>query len=138
MKGICKGNKIRQFKDLQLNADQKKMKRNYTMSEMQINKDSLNKNKISQKLKSGMTLSTKLLGFTVILLAVAVFSLGLIAINLGTSAVTKESNTNEKAYVTQGASHIGDVIAGNLENLHEITLRSGISTMDYTLLRSMP
>ncbi|MGV8906458.1 MAG: methyl-accepting chemotaxis protein [Acetobacterium sp.] len=101
------------------------------MSEMQINKDSLNKNKISQKLKSGLTLSTKLLGFTVILLAVAVFSLGIIAINLGTSAITKQSNTDEEAYVAEGASHISDVIAGNLEELNEVTLRSGVSTMDY-------
>jgi len=54
-------------------------------------------------------ISTKLLLFTVCLIALAVLSLGIIAINLGASAVTNQANADAQAYTTAEASHVGAI-----------------------------
>lgn len=76
-------------------------------------------------------LSTKLMAFTTLILAAAVLTLGLIAINLGAAALTNESATQEEAFATEGAGHIGAVISGNLGKLDEIALRARTATMDW-------
>jgi len=78
-----------------------------------------------------MRLSTKLMAFTTLILAAAVLTLGLIAINLGAAALTNEANTQEQAYVVEGAQHIGAVIADNLSTLNEVALRAQTVTMDW-------
>ncbi|MBI4857379.1 MAG: HAMP domain-containing protein [Acetobacterium woodii] len=78
-----------------------------------------------------MRLSTKLVLFTTLILAAAVLTLGLIAINLGSAALTNESRTQEEAFATEGAGHIGAIIHGNLSILDEIALRARTATMDW-------
>lgn len=78
-----------------------------------------------------MRLSTKLVLFTTLILAAAVLSLGLIAINLGSTALSNESSTQEQAFATEGASHIGAIISGNLNTLDEIARRARTATMDW-------
>ncbi len=76
-------------------------------------------------------LSTKLMAFTTLILATAVLTLGLIAINLGAATLTDESQTQEKAYASKGAGYIGAIISGNLKTLDEIALRARTATMDW-------
>ncbi|OFV70526.1 methyl-accepting chemotaxis protein [Acetobacterium wieringae] len=76
-------------------------------------------------------LSTKLTAFTTLILTLAVITLGLIAINLGAAALTSESSTQEEAFVTEGAGHIGAIVSGNLGKLDEIALRARTATMDW-------
>ncbi|MBC3798082.1 methyl-accepting chemotaxis protein [Acetobacterium tundrae] len=68
-------------------------------------------------------ISTKLLLFTVSLIVLAVLSQGIIAVNLGASALTNQANATTQALTTAGASHTGaisenDVLASitNLRN----------------------
>ncbi|MEA4806378.1 methyl-accepting chemotaxis protein [Acetobacterium wieringae] len=76
-------------------------------------------------------LSTKLLGFTLIILAVAVISLSVIFINMGSAAILEQAHDDARKYTNEGASHVGAIIAGNLSTLSEVTLRSGVSSMDW-------
>ncbi|WP_296560902.1 methyl-accepting chemotaxis protein [uncultured Acetobacterium sp.] len=76
-------------------------------------------------------LSTKLLSFTLLILAISVLVLGLLAINFGTIAMTEQSNADAQAYAIEGASHIGAIIKGNLSTLEEIGLRARTATMDW-------
>ena len=76
-------------------------------------------------------LSTKLLMFTVLTLAIAVFSLGMLAINIGSGAITEQSNADSQAYVVEGAGHIGAIVTGNLDTLAEVSARAGMATMDF-------
>nr|WP_320025855.1 methyl-accepting chemotaxis protein [uncultured Acetobacterium sp.] len=76
-------------------------------------------------------LSTKLLGFTLAILAVAVIALGILSYNMGSSALLEQSNTDAQKYTNEGASHVGAIIAGNLATLDEVTLRSGVASMDW-------
>lgn len=78
-----------------------------------------------------MRLSTKLVGFTTLILAVAVITLGLIAINYGSAALSNEASTQESAFATEGAGHIGAIVSGNLGTLDEIALRARTATMDW-------
>ncbi|MDZ5723740.1 methyl-accepting chemotaxis protein [Acetobacterium sp. K1/6] len=79
-------------------------------------------------------LSTKLMAFTTLILAAAVLTLGLIAINLGAAALTSESSTQEEVFAIEGAGHIGAVASGNLGKLEEIALRARTVTMDWNTL----
>lgn len=65
-------------------------------------------------------LSTKLLSFTLLILAISVLVLGLLAINFGSISMTEQSNADAQAYATEGASHIGAIISGNLAGLREL------------------
>jgi methyl-accepting chemotaxis protein len=76
-------------------------------------------------------ISTKLLVFTVSLIALAVLSLGIIAVNLGTAALTDQATDDAKKYATQGASHVGAIISGNLSTLSEVANRARFATMDW-------
>lgn len=78
-----------------------------------------------------LRLSTKLVGFTTLILAVAVLTLGLIAINYGSASLSNESSTQETAFATEGAGHIGAIVSGNLGKLDEIALRARTATMDW-------
>ncbi|OXS27476.1 MAG: hypothetical protein BI182_07310 [Acetobacterium sp. MES1] len=76
-------------------------------------------------------ISTKLLLFTVVLMALAVFSLGIITVNLGAAALTNQANTDAQKYTTEGASHVGAIIDGNLSTLSEVASRARVTTMDW-------
>jgi len=76
-------------------------------------------------------LSTKLLGFTLVILAIAVISLSIIFINMGSAAILEQAHADARKYTDEGASHVGAIISGNLNTLSEVTLRSGVSTMDW-------
>ena len=76
-------------------------------------------------------ISTKLLLFTVALIALAVLSLGIIAVNLGASALTNQANADAQKYTTEGASHVGAIITGNLSTLNEVASRARVTTMDW-------
>ena len=76
-------------------------------------------------------LSTKLMAFTTLILVAAVITLGLIATNLGATALTDESSIQEEAFASEGAGHIGALIDGNLGKLDEIALRARTATMDW-------
>ena len=76
-------------------------------------------------------LSTRLLGFTLAILAVAVVALGIISYQMGSTAILEQANADAQKYTNEGASHVAAIIAGNLETLSEVTLRSGIASMDY-------
>ncbi|MBI4857583.1 MAG: HAMP domain-containing protein [Acetobacterium woodii] len=76
-------------------------------------------------------ISTKLLVFTVALVALAVFSLGLITVNLGAAALTNQANTDSQEYATQGAAHVGAIITGNLATLSEVASLDQVSSMDW-------
>ncbi len=92
------------------------------------------KNKHSNETRqtaANLRLSTKLMAFTTLILAVAVLTLGLIAINLSAAALSNESSTQEAAFAKEGAGHIGAVIEGNLGKLDEIALRARTATMDW-------
>ena len=77
-------------------------------------------------------LSTKLLGFTLAILAVAVIALGIISYQMGSAAILEQANSDAQKYANEGAAHVAAIIAGNLETLSEVTLRSGIASMDYS------
>lgn len=76
-------------------------------------------------------ISTKLLLFTVSLIALAVLSLGIIAVNLGAAALTNQSNADGQEYTIEGASHVGAIITGNLSTLSEVASRARVTTMDW-------
>ncbi len=76
-------------------------------------------------------LSTKLLGFTLAILAIAVIALGIISYYMGSSGITEKANEDALKYTNEGASHVGAIIAGNLETLSEVTKRNGIASMDF-------
>ena len=76
-------------------------------------------------------ISTKLLVFTVSLITLAVFSLGIISVNLGAAALTSQANTDAQKYTTEGASHVGAIISGNLATLSEVASRAHVTTMDW-------
>ncbi|MBC3899030.1 HAMP domain-containing protein [Acetobacterium malicum] len=76
-------------------------------------------------------ISTKLLVFTVSLIALAVLALGIIAVNLGSSALTNQANTDAQKYTIEGASHVGAIITGNLSTLSEVASRARVTTMDW-------
>lgn len=76
-------------------------------------------------------LSTKVLGFTLSILAVAVIALGIISYSIGSSAILEQANADAQKYTTEGASHVAAIIAGNLETLSQVTLRQGIASMDF-------
>jgi len=76
-------------------------------------------------------ISTKLLLFTVSLISLAVLSLGIIAVNLGTAALTNQANGDAQKYATQGAAHVGAIISGNLSTLSEVANRARVATMDW-------
>ncbi|WP_243135725.1 methyl-accepting chemotaxis protein [Acetobacterium tundrae] len=97
------------------------------MNENQTNEETNIKKEGPQK----KHLSTKLVGFIFAILAVAVLSLGVISYNMGSSAITNRSNDDAKEYATEGASHIGAIITGNLTTLTEVTGRAGLSSMDW-------
>lgn len=78
-----------------------------------------------------MRLSTKLLAFTTLLLAAAILTLGLIAINSGSAALTNQSSVQEQAFAVEGADHIGAIVDRNLATLSEIGLRARTATMDW-------
>jgi methyl-accepting chemotaxis protein len=76
-------------------------------------------------------LSTKILSFTLLILAISVLVMGLLAINFGSISMTEQSNADAQAYVTEGAAHIGAIITGNLATLSEVSDRAGMASMDY-------
>ncbi|MDD3307862.1 MAG: methyl-accepting chemotaxis protein [Acetobacterium sp.] len=76
-------------------------------------------------------LSTKVMGFTLTILAVAVVTLGIISYNIGSTAILDQADADAQKYTTEGASHVGAIITGNLETLSEVSLRNGISSMDW-------
>ncbi|OFV69758.1 methyl-accepting chemotaxis protein [Acetobacterium wieringae] len=76
-------------------------------------------------------LSTKLMAFTTLILAATLITLGLIAINFGSTALSNEASTQEEAFVNQGADYLGSVIDANLGRLEEVALRSRTATMDW-------
>jgi Methyl-accepting chemotaxis protein len=76
-------------------------------------------------------LSTKLLGFTLVILAVAVIALGILSYNMGSNAILKQANADAQKYTNEGASHVAAIIAGNLETLVEVSKRNGMTSMDY-------
>lgn len=90
-----------------------------------------NRQKEHEQRSVKLRLSTKLMVFTTLILAAAVLTLGLIAINLGAAALTNEASTQEEAFATEGAGHIGAVVSGNLGKLDEIALRARTATMDW-------
>lgn len=110
-----------------MNDNQEQVKVQEHTDENQV----IQKSNSSQKGNSSIKLSTKLLVFTFSLVALAVLSLGIITINCGASALTKQSNTDVQQYTTEGASHVGTIVTGNLATLDEVTARSGIATMDF-------
>ncbi|WP_373485903.1 methyl-accepting chemotaxis protein [Acetobacterium malicum] len=92
----------------------------------------LNKNKKSTgNSQFKQHLSTKLLSFTLLILAISVLVLGLLAINFGSISMTEQSNSDAQAYATEGAAHIGAIIAGNLATLTEVSDRAGMASMDF-------
>jgi methyl-accepting chemotaxis protein len=78
-----------------------------------------------------VTLSAKLLGFTVVLLAVALLSLGLLSINLGSTAILNQANEESLTYAKEGATHTGAVVKGNLDLLNEVASRARVTGMDW-------
>ncbi|WP_051355567.1 methyl-accepting chemotaxis protein [Acetobacterium malicum] len=76
-------------------------------------------------------LSTKLLGFTLAILAIAVIALGIISYNMGSAALLEQANGDAQKYTNEGAAHVAAIIAGNLETLNEVTLRGGVASMDW-------
>ena len=76
-------------------------------------------------------LSTRLLGFTLAILAVAVIALGIVSYQLGSRALLAQANSDAQKYTNEGAAHVGAIIAGNLATLSEVSSRNGMSTMDY-------
>ncbi|OXS27518.1 MAG: hypothetical protein BI182_14400 [Acetobacterium sp. MES1] len=76
-------------------------------------------------------LSTRLLGFTLAILAVAVIALGILSYSMGSAALLEQANADAKKYTDEGASHVAAIIAGNLETLSEVSKRNGIASMDY-------
>ena len=76
-------------------------------------------------------ISTKLLVFTVSLVALAVFSLGIITVNLGAAALTNQANADSQEYAAQGAAHVGAIITGNLATLSEVASLDQVSSMDW-------
>lgn len=85
----------------------------------------------SQKKVFKKHVSTKLLVFTVFTLSIAVLSLGMLSIRIGSEAITAQSNADAQAYVIEGANHIGAIISGNLATLAEVSSRTGIASMDF-------
>lgn len=85
----------------------------------------------SQKKVFKKHVSTKLLVFTVFTLSIAVLSLGMLSIRIGSEAITAQSNADAQAYVIEGANHIGAIISGNLGTLAEVSSRTGIASMDF-------
>ena len=86
---------------------------------------------IPEKQYRRIRISTKLLVFTIALIALAVFSLGIIAVNLGASALTNQANADAQKYATQGAAHVGAIITGNLATLSEVAALDQVSSMDW-------
>ncbi|WP_414732047.1 methyl-accepting chemotaxis protein [Acetobacterium carbinolicum] len=76
-------------------------------------------------------LSTKLLGFTLAILAIAVIALGVVSYNMGSKALLEQANSDAQKYTNEGAAHVAAIIAGNLETLTEVSKRNGIASMDY-------
>lgn len=76
-------------------------------------------------------LSTRLLGFTLAILAVAVIALGVLSYSMGSAALLEQANADAQKYTDEGASHVAAIIAGNLETLNEVSKRNGIASMDY-------
>ena len=76
-------------------------------------------------------LSTKLLGFTLAILALAVIALGLISYHMGSSGITAKANEDALKYTNEGAAHVAAIIAGNLETLAEVSKRNGVASMDF-------
>nr|WP_320026131.1 methyl-accepting chemotaxis protein [uncultured Acetobacterium sp.] len=87
----------------------------------------------SEKEYRRIRISTKLLVFTVALVALAVFSLGLITVNLGAAALTNQANADSQEYATQGAAHVGAIIIGNLATLSEVASLDQVSSMDWNI-----
>jgi len=86
---------------------------------------------ISSKKYRKTRLATKLLVFTISLIALAVFSLGIIAINLSATALTNQANADAQKYAVEGASHVGAIITGNLSALSEVASRTPVITMNW-------
>jgi methyl-accepting chemotaxis protein len=85
----------------------------------------------AQTSSSKSRLSTRLLLFTISLIALAVFTLGIVTINLSASALTSQANADSQQYATEGASHVSAIISGNLSGLERIASLSQVSTMDW-------
>jgi len=96
-------------------------------SEISVNK----KESLPEKEYRKIRISTKLLAFTVSIIALAVFSLGIIAVNLGATALTDQANDDAQKYTTEGAVHVGSIITGNLSNLNEVASQARVTTMDW-------
>ncbi|MBP8865177.1 MAG: hypothetical protein KBG63_01680, partial [Acetobacterium sp.] len=86
---------------------------------------------IQDRARRKSRISTKLLLFTVSLIALAVLSLGIIAVNLGAAALTNQSNADGQEYTIEGASHVGAIITGSLSTLSEVASRARVTTMDW-------
>ncbi len=78
-------------------------------------------------------ISTKLLVFTVSLLTFAVLSQGIIAINLGASALTNQANADAQKYTTEVTSNVGDTseddVLASIANLRNQILLVSLSVI---------
>ncbi|MEL7659433.1 methyl-accepting chemotaxis protein [Acetobacterium wieringae] len=78
-----------------------------------------------------MHLSTKLILLTVLTLAAAILTLGILVVNSGAAIIDQETESDALEYVEESASLIGAEIIGNLERLNEIALRDRTTGMDF-------
>lgn len=78
-----------------------------------------------------MNLGRKLLAFTVVPMVIAVLTIGVIAINFGSSALSEQSDTDAQEYVNEAATHVEDILTANLKTLSELALEEQISNMDF-------
>ena len=89
------------------------------------------------KRQNNLKLTGKIVFFNLMLLAIAVVVLGLISYTIGSNAISTQSNQAAQQYATEGASHIGAIISGNLATLAEVAKRPGLETMDYATAQTI-
>lgn len=78
-----------------------------------------------------MHLTTKLILLTVLTLAAAILTLGILVVNSGAAIIDQETEADALEYVEESANLIGAEIIGNLERLTEIALVDHTTGMDF-------
>lgn len=78
-----------------------------------------------------MHLTTKLILLTVLTLIAAIVILGILVVNAGAAIINEKSETDALEYVAESASHIGEVVTGNLDMLNEIADREETVGMNF-------
>ncbi|AWW26105.1 methyl-accepting chemotaxis protein [Acetobacterium sp. KB-1] len=78
-----------------------------------------------------MRLTTKLILLTVLTLAAAIITMGILVVNTGAAIIDQATEADALEYGEESARHIGAVITGNLETLNEIAVRERTASMDF-------